>query len=349
MKILLLALVVAFAEARDSGKWTGTMETPGDLDHLTADVATRLKDASISAGWYTADQRYAWPIYESESATYYATFTNQMDEVKTFAAEIIAPDTMENIRAMFYYMAWYTANSKVGYFNDANNDIAQVDYYRGLIIASGDMTEDLVDSLKWMSHDAGWYAQNSRWLWPGASDDYDKMEANYQLIVGDFILQDVIFNQDGGHLYGTTEKVVGGQDLPNDSGFTQHMKIGYTVMQGTTKSTTHDLAFGLQIGASLDVRLFFITVGLNGHFKLDAGASWTNSMHEGEVYSYEYDLYVPANSHYKSEATIIEGQATMDYEIVFTVNGKYHSIHGLWEGTAVDESHYHVCEVDVNC
>merc|ERR1712002_1035125 len=276
------------------------METPGDLEHLTADVADKLMDAMFDAGWYTADQRYAWPIYEGDSYYHGDQFNSKMDSIKVFAKEIINPDTMQNVQNMMYYMAWYTANSKVGYWNDAGNDMNNVDYHGQLIIDSGDMTSGLVDNLKWMFHDAGWYIQNTRWLYPGASDDWNKMMANYDLIVGDFIFQDIIFNEDGGNLYGTTEKIVGCRDMPNDSGFTQHMKIGYQVMQGSTSSTTHSLAFGLQIGGSLDIRIFFLTIGLSAHFKVDAGSSWTNGMSEGEIYSYEYDLYVPPYSHYES-------------------------------------------------
>lgn len=323
-----------------------TLVPPGDLDHLTADIADRLKTASLDCGWYTACQRYAWPIYESESNTYLSKCQADFDDLSWFAAEIIAPETMENVRQMVFYMAWYTANSKVGYFNDANNDMNKVNEYRQLIINSGDMTSNLVDNIKWMAHDAGWYQQNVRWLyWPGANSDEDKMNANYDLIVGDFVVKEIKFNEDSGKLYSTTTVMAREQTLNNLSDLDQSMSFSYTVMQGTTSSTTHNLGFGIDIGVHLDIKILFLSAGLSAHFNVDAGASWTESMSNGEVESYSYPLVVPPHSQYKAEATVTEGLVSMDYEVVFTVNGKYHSIGGVWEGTAVDSSQYTVCNM----
>jgi len=328
-----------------------TITPPGDLDHLTADVASKLKQAALDCGWYTACQRYAWPIYESESNTYLGKCQGDFDELNWFAEEIVSPATMENVRSMFYYMAWYTANSKVGYFNDANNDMDKVNQYRQYIIDSGEMTTELVDNMKWMAHDAGWYQQNVRWLyWPGADSDEEKMNANYDLIVGQFIIQEIKFNEDSGKLYSTNTVMQRQMDLPNNSDFPQHTGFEYTVVQGTTSSTTHKLDFGIDIGVGLDIKILFITAGLSAHFKVGAGAEWTSSMSTGEIEKYEYDLYVPAHSQYHAEAVVEEGLVSMDYEIVFTVSGKYHSLKGTWEGTAVDSSTYTVCDTaDRNC
>jgi len=328
-----------------------TLVPPGDLEHLTAEIATKLKDASLDCGWYTACQRYAWPIYESESNTYLAKCQADFDELSWFAAEIIAPETMENVRSMVYYMAWYTANSKVGYFNDANNDMDKVNQYRQLIINSGDMTSDLVDNIKWMAHDAGWYQQNVRWLyWPGANSDEEKMNANYDLIVGDFVVKSISFLEDTGNIYSTRTVMSKSQDLNNLSDMQQSMQFQYSVVQGSTSSTTHELGFGIDIGVHLDLKILFLSAGLSAHFNVDAGAAWTESITEGEVETYTYPLVVPGNSQYHAEASVTEGVVSMDYEITFTVNGKYHSIGGVWEGTAVDSSQYTVCDTaDRNC
>merc|ERR1712136_647764 len=171
-----------------------TITPPGDLDHLTADVATKLKQAALDCGWYTACQRYAWPIYESESNTYLGK-------------------------------------------------------------CQGDF-----DNMKWMAHDAGWYQQNVRWLyWPGANSDEDKVNANYDLIVGQFIIQEIKFNEDSGKLYSTNTVMQRQMDLPNNSDFPQHTGFEYTVVQGTTSSTTHKLDFGIDIGVGLDIKILFIT------------------------------------------------------------------------------------------
>jgi len=338
-----------FSKCQDSGDVT--FVPPGDLDHLTADITNVLKTAALDAGWHTACQRYAWPIYESESNTFYGYFNDRMDEVFLLAAEIISPGTLENLRWMFLYMAWYTANYKVGYFNDADNDMVLVDQYRQWIIDSGDMTVNLVDNIKWMAHDAGWYQQHTRWMyWPGASDAEYHMNEKYDLIVGDFIVQEVKFNEDSGKIYSTSIIHYQTMDLPNYTDMVQHQKHEWEVTQGTTSSTTHNLAFGIAIGGHLDIRLFFLTLGLSAEFNVNAGGSWTESMRNGEVQSFSYDLYVPPHSHYKGQPVVTEGVVSMDYEIIFTVSGKYHSMKGVWYGTAVDSSTYTVCDVaDADC
>merc|ERR1712243_331888 len=136
-----------------------------------------------------------------------------------------------------------------------------------------------------------------------------------------------------GKLYSTNTVMQRQMNLPNNSDFPQHTGFEYTVVQGTTSSTTHKLDFGIDLGVGLDIKILFITAGLSAHFKVGAGAEWTTSMSTGEIEKYEYDLYVPAHSQYHAEAVVEEGLVSMDYEIVFTVSGKYHSLKGTWEGT----------------
>ena len=94
----------------------------------------------------------------------------------------------------------------------------------------------------------------------------------------------------------------------------------------------------------------YLSIFPNIYPKVGAGADWTNSMSTGEIEKYSYDLYVPAHAQYHAEAVVEEGLVSMDYEIVFTVSGKYHSLKGTWEGTAVDSSTYTVCDTaDRNC
>ena len=69
-------------------------------------------------------------------------------------------------------------------------------------------------------------------------------------------------------MYSTNTVMARQMDLPNNSGFPQHTAFEYTVVQGTTSSTTHSLDFGIDIGVGLDIKILILTAGLSAHFKV---------------------------------------------------------------------------------
>jgi len=328
-----------------------TLIPPGDLDHLPVEIADKLKAAALDCGWYTANQRYSWPVYESESLLHLDKCNNWFSDLSWFAVELISQGTMENIRQMVYYMSWYTANSKVGYWNDANNDMANVDMYRQYILDSGEMSEYLVDNIKWMSHSAGWYQQNVRWMyWPGADSDWESMSMHYDAILGDFVFKELIVNPDSEQIF--TQETVYSQTqyLENYTDMPQKKTVKYTVVEGSTTSTSHSLGFGMGFELGLEIKIFFLKAGLSARFNIDGEVGWSNSMSSGIATSFEYPINVAPHSTYKGEAVITEGVGSIDYEIVFMVSGKTHSLKGTWQGTVVGGDRYVVCDTaDLGC
>ena len=110
--------------------------------------------------------------------------------------------------------------------------------------------------------------------------DKANYEANYSKIHGDINLVGMNFNTDKAKTLTKKPKVVAQQSMVNNGSIQQSMEFDFTVTQGTTKSSSHQIGFkyGVKIGFEAS---FFKLVGE----KYEASFGFS---HNNTVLGFEY-------------------------------------------------------------
>lgn len=120
------------------------------------------------------------------------------------------------------------------------------------------------------------------------------------------------------------------------------MAFKYSVTEGKTTSTSHQISFSYGIQAELEAKFFGVGGKFGASFNLSHSHTFSNSLSSGITKTYEYPLQAAPRSKYVAKATVHEAEMEMPYELVFNFDGTKKSINGTWKGVAVSTSTYTV-------
>ena len=175
--------------------------------------------------------------------------------------------------------------------------------------------------------------------------DKANYEANYSKIHGDINLVGMNFNTDKAKTLTKKPKVVAQQSMVNNGSIQQSMEFDFTVTQGTTKSSSHQIGFkyGVKIGFEAS---FFKLVGekYEASFEFSHNHTFSEAMNKGISKTYRFPLQVPPHTTYTAKGMVHEAEMEVPYELVFDFGGKKKSLYGIWKGVAVSTATYEINE-----
>ena len=105
----------------------------------------------------------------------------------------LSAETCDDIKSMFWYQAWRTANERKGYRSDAARDIKTVEEKYQKIVQRGELAKGLASNVHSMGWNIAWYCANTLYGYDDdAKRDKAKYEDAYSKISGDINLVDMI-------------------------------------------------------------------------------------------------------------------------------------------------------------
>ena len=311
------------------------------MDVLPNDVAEKMKDCAWAAAWHAANTRMG---SEGDAQADKVHFHDNADEFKQKATGILTEEVCDHIKWMFWNAAWYTANTRRGYDDDATKDKENMEAGYRAILASREISETLAENIRGMSWFASWYCANTR---KGYNDDArgDEAKANsyFRKISGEVRLVSMNFDMDTAHVLGQRPLALPEQTLINNGDITQMIEFSFAVTEGTTRSLSTTVGFEYSITQGLEVGFEgFGSASLQASFTLSASTTLEQSMQQGTTRTYTFPLSVPAKSTYTAKALIQEAQMDVGYDMVLDIGGYQKTIRGTWTGAAVSRASYEV-------
>merc|ERR1711936_1389845 len=331
MMLFYIALLICSAAAYE-------VKPAENLNIVPNDVAYHMREAARSAGWYTANDRYGMDgSHDLES--YY----REVDSFTQLAKDdLLSAEVLDKIASMFMYAAYSAANERQQHHDGAEKDLETAHNLRDEIKASGQMTDELVDSMSDMGWGAAWYTANARWGYDYSKDEakfldnYDNIRGQYNLIAMNFFPEHAV-------LVNEQKTIITNQVLVNGGSVDQSFSFEFEIEQGSTSATSHDLDFEFDIEAEFSARfLWFFKFYFSVEFGFHVHAGWMESLTTGTTMKYTFPLVVAPHSSYIAEAYVQEGTMEVPYEIVFLCDGEEQKLTGLWKGTAVSTAYYEI-------
>ena len=122
-------------------------------------------------------------------------------------------------------------------------------------------------------------------------------------------------------------KLVAEQTLINKGKVQQKMAFKFSVTEGKTHSTSHNISFtyGIKVGFSA------------GSFSLSHSHTFAESISTGIKKTDEFPLAVPPGATYVAKAMVHEAKMDVPYELVFNFGGEQKSFRGMWRGVAISK------------
>ena len=223
------------------------------MDIIPADAAEALKCA-IAAGNSTANERFG---SKGEADAEKVHFNQHADSFKKKMKGFLSAETCDDIKPMFWYQAWRTANERKGYRSDAASDIKTVEEKFQKIVQSGELAKRLASNVHSIGWNIAWYCANTLY---GYDDDAKRDKAKYKdaysKISGDINLVDMKFHTDTSKILSEKPKVVAEQRLVNNTGTEQSVEFDFEVTEGTTNSTSHQIGFNYGITTGFEAGFF---------------------------------------------------------------------------------------------
>ncbi len=168
----------------------------GPISKLSVAVAEEMKWMAWNVAWYTAHSRMG----SAPSARKHEfVFNLHAERMKNNAVNpYVSPQTLENIRWFAYHAAWSTANGRVGYTADAAQSQKTAEAHFQAAKNSGELTNELFESIHKMGWAAAWYAANSMKGYD-TNGDAKAFEAAYQQIIGNAVASAGLASDDNGN------------------------------------------------------------------------------------------------------------------------------------------------------
>ena len=316
----------------------------GKLNILPVDVAEEIKACSEAAAQSTANERYgsqgeadAQKVHWNEHA---ASFVRKSDG-------LLSKEICSDIKMMFWFEAWRTANERKGYDGDAADDKKKVASYFKSIKDRAEMTDQLATDIRNMGWNSAWYWANTLYGYDDdAKRDKAKLEADYNKIHGDINLVDMKFFTDKAKTLTAKPKVIAEQTLPNYTDLQQGMTFQFSTSRGTTTSVSTTVGFKFTISSSIEVGFEgFGKASLGFSAELSSSTTLADSLSKGETKTYTFPLVVPPHTTYTAKGMVNEANMDVPYELVFDFGGTRKSIYGTWKGVAVSTATYVVKKV----
>lgn len=311
------------------------------LDLFPKDIADELKGLAEKASFSCAEERFG-SQGKADAAKIEAG--QHFDNFKEKSEGLLLKASCDDISGIFWYEAWYTANTRKGYKSDANRDKATVEQHGKNLIQRGEVSEALATNLIEMGWAAAWYAANTA---VGYDDDAVRDSANLALyfskIQGEVNLIAMNFFMDQANILSQQPKVVAEQTLINQGDVQQTMAFKFSVTEGKTRSTSHNISFTYGIKVGFSAGFFeFAESKYEASFSFSHGHTFAESISTGITKLYEFPLAVPPGSTYVAKAVVHEAQMDVPYELVFDFGGAQKSFRGIWKGVAVSSATYEV-------
>lgn len=313
------------------------------LSILPSDVAEEMKMCSQKASWSCAKERMG---SRGDADAEKVAFEQHAESFKKKSVGLLSTSTCDEIKSMFWFAAWHTANTRKGYEKDAKNDKKRMEEHYEAVVKIGEVTDDLASNLKWMGWNAAWYAANKMVGYDDdAKRDEAKLEANFQKCLGDVTLKEMNFFTDKAKTLAEEPRVVANQTLTNKGDVTQTMAFKFTVTQGKTTSLSVQIGFKFGVKAGMEVGFLGTGGNFEASFELSQSLTISQSVSTGTSKEYNFPLSVPAHSTYEAKATVHEAKMEVPYEMVFDFGGTRKSIEGIWDGVAVSSATYKVTKL----
>lgn len=313
------------------------------MDVLPVDIAEEMKECALSAGKSTTEERFG---RKGEADANKVGWNEHAESFTEKSDGLLSPEICADIKTMFWYQAWRTANERKGYRSDAARDIQKVDETFEQIVGRGEMSQKLANHVKDMGWNIAWWCANTKVGYDDdAVRDKAKYEADYSKIHGDINLVAMNFNMDKAKKLEEKPKVIATQSLVNNSSVQQSMEFAFLVTQGTTRSVSHQIAFKYGVKVGFKASFFSLVEGnFEATFEFSHSHTFSESMNKGTTKSYKFTLQVPPNSTYIAKGMVQEADMEVPYELVFDFGGKRKSLYGIWKGVAVSTATYEVDE-----
>ena len=307
------------------------------INILPRDAANELKDCAWRAGWYAANTRKG---YRSDASSDYSTLTQRANSFKEKMDGIISAGTVDNIKEMFVYASWHTANTRWRYFSDASKDRSKVTNFYNKIKNSGELSSSLVSRIREMGWAAAWHGANTRvGYYNDARRDKEKFNDYSKKISGDVALVDVKFHD----FYApkTVPKEVFDKKLVNCGSTPLKTGYKYTETIGRTISYTHQVGFEYTIshGFSAGISYGILNAGitLEASFKFSQSSTFSQSINQAKTKEYTFELTAAPHTTDIGKGVIHEATGSIPYDMVFDFQGVRKTIRGTWNGVAVSK------------
>ena len=320
--LLLLSTTVAFGYS-------------AGINILSRDAANELKDCAWRAGWYAANIRKG---YRSDANNDIETTKQRANNFKEKMYGIISAGTVDNIREMFIYSSWHTANTRAGYSSDARRDRRKVNnlYYR--IRNSGELSSSLVNNIREMGWAAAWHCANTRvGYYNDARRDKERFNDYSRRISGDVALVGVKFGQ----LYAPkiAPKEVFHKEFVNCGSTPLKSSYKYTETMGKTTSYTHQVGFEYKISSGFSAGItyggFQAGATFEASFGFSRSSTFSQSIHEAKTREFTYEFSAKPHTTNSVTGSIFEAMGSVPYQLVFDFQGVKKSVSGTWSGVAV--------------
>ncbi|MCT7975207.1 MACPF domain-containing protein [Laspinema olomoucense] len=162
-------------------------EEKAAFNYLPVKVADKIKEMALNAAWHAANTRAKeyvreankkgvhglkeealrsyWFEFEVDAEKDESDFNIHLKALKSIvkAPEVgLSEDVVKYIKEVAWNAAWYAANERANYHEDAQKDLRLVEENITKLKETNEVTEALADSIKNMCLSAGWYAANER-------------------------------------------------------------------------------------------------------------------------------------------------------------------------------------------
>ena len=311
------------------------------LNVFPNDAADELREYAEKASWHCAEVRFGTKgkadAAKIEAEQHFDSFKEKLDGILT-------GKSCNDLKWMLWNCAWNTANTRKGYDGDASKDKERVKEHYQNVVKGGEVSERLATNVREMGWGAAWYAANTI---VGYKDDAVRDKANLEVyfskIHGEVNLVAMNFIMDQAKILSQKPKVVAKETLINKGDIQQTMAFKFSVTEGKTNSTTHNIGFSYSIETSFSAGFFgFEESKYELSFAFSRDHTFAESTTTGVTKLYEFPLTVPAHSTYVAKGMVHETKMDVPYEPLFDFGGQQRSIKGIWKGVAVSEASYEV-------
>ena len=129
------------------------------MDVLPVDIAEEMKECALSAGKSTTEERFG---RKGEADANKVGWNEHAESFTEKSDGLLSPEICADIKTMFWYQAWRTANERKGYRSDAARDIKKVDEMFEQLVGRGEMSQKLANHVKDMGWNIAWWCANTK-------------------------------------------------------------------------------------------------------------------------------------------------------------------------------------------
>lgn len=317
------------------------------MDVLPYDIANDMKSCALKAGLSASHEHIK--MSRGEAKAYEMAYNIHAVLFRKKSSDFLSAETCEEIVAMFWHAAQYTAIDLTGldllYNRELHKESAEQKFQS--IVERGEMTKTLISNVKEMGWNAARYYANTASAW-GKRDDAEEDKAKYESHfskIHEVNLVAIYFCLDGAKILGEKPVIVADQKLINNGDVQQSMEFTFTVDEGKTYSMSKQTSFKFGVKVGFDAGF----IGFAGRYGLSLEVSQaracTKATTTSKTKSYKFPVDVPPHSTYVAKGMVHEARMKVPYELVFDFGGTKKSMYGTWEGVAVSSVTYKVSPV----